>query len=299
MSGKAALDKKLEALAALRTVSSESAEPALRKALTNFNGFYVSKAAAIVPTLQLTSLIPDLIRAFHRFLQDPVKTDPQCWAKIAIAKALHDFEYNQPELFLVGLKHVQMEPVYGGFADSAGLLRGECALALINATLTDFEILTHLMPGLTDPIKPVRVDTAAAIAALGAEAGSLLLRLKALTGDKEPEVIGQCLTGILELAPPDALAFIETFLRSKNEDLQIEAIGALAPSKNPEAFTLLKTIWKEKLPQFARRALLLGLAASPIEDSATFLREVIKKESGELAQWASEALNSSRFRDAM
>ncbi len=228
MNGKAALDKKLDELAALRAASPEAATPALRKALGNANGYYVSKAAAVVAELGLVSLMADLIQAFDRFIEDPVKRDPQCWAKIALVKALRALECGDARVLLIGLKHVQMEPVFGGQADSAGPLRGECALALVNTTLEDFQILTYLTPGLTDPIKTVRVDTTGAIAALGAEAGSLLLRLKALAGDEEPEVIGQCLSGLLELAPGMRWSSWLGFLAGlATRIFRWEAIGAL------------------------------------------------------------------------
>ena len=36
-----------------------------------------------------------------------------------------------------GLRHIQMEPVWGGQADSAATLRGTCALALIDCQLDE------------------------------------------------------------------------------------------------------------------------------------------------------------------
>ena len=47
-------------------------------------------------------------------MTDPVKTDPQCWAKNAIVKALKDLNHDDPAVFLRGIEHVQMEPVWGG-----------------------------------------------------------------------------------------------------------------------------------------------------------------------------------------
>src|SRR5580700_11462226 len=85
-------------LATLETLRADAASPqtvaALRKALQDPNNYYVSKAAAIAADFALTDLIPDLLAAFDRFLINPVKSDPQCWAKNAIAKALKDFAYD-------------------------------------------------------------------------------------------------------------------------------------------------------------------------------------------------------------
>jgi len=35
-------------------------------------------------------------------MNDPVKTDPKCWAKIAIAKALRDLNHDCAEIFIPG-----------------------------------------------------------------------------------------------------------------------------------------------------------------------------------------------------
>jgi HEAT repeat protein len=296
MSGKLALDKKIEALRALRDAP-EPAEKELRRALQDKNGFFVSKAAALVGELHLAALVPDLETTFERFLKDPVKTDPQCWAKIAIAKALRGLEHKDPRIFLAGLNHVQREPVWGGEADTAGPLRAACAIALVQCRLTDLEILTHLTSGLADAEKTVRIDTASAIAALGSETGSLLLRLKALLGDREPEVMGQCFLALLDLGSPDDVAFVARFLSpERDEDVQSEAIAALAQAKAPTALEFLRTAWGGRLSHILRRSLILSLAGSPLPASSEFLMTVLQRESDETAEWVIEALGDSRFR---
>jgi HEAT repeat protein len=296
MSGKLALDKKIESLRALRD-EPDSAEKELRTAMQDKNGFFVSKAAALVGELHLAALVPDLETSFERFLKDPVKTDPQCWAKIAIAKALRGLEHKHPRIFLAGLNHVQREPVWGGEADTAGPLRAACAIALVQCQLTDLEILTHLTSGLADPEKIVRIDTASAIAALGSETGSLLLRLKALLGDREPEVMGQCFLALLDLGSPDDVGFVGRFLSpARDEDVQSEAIAALAQSKAPNALDFLRAAWGGRLSHVLRRTLILSLAGSPLPASSEFLLTVSKSESNETAEWVIESLGGSRFR---
>ncbi|HWG18353.1 MAG TPA: hypothetical protein VN678_10860 [Acidobacteriaceae bacterium] len=123
------------ALDALRGETSGRAEAELRKALRQRNNFLVAKAARLVREIRLTSLTGELADAFRRFMpesgNDPTKTDPQCWAKNDIAKTLAEFEYQEYELFLSGMRHHQMEPVWNGRSDTAGALRGTCALALV------------------------------------------------------------------------------------------------------------------------------------------------------------------------
>src|ERR1700722_9550827 len=126
---KDAVEEKVAAIEALRS-STNAVEP-LRKALRDRNNFVCSKAAAVAGDLLLRELIPDLLAAFERFLKDPVKSDPKCWAKNAIVKALKDLGHDDAAIYLRGIGHVQMEPVWGGSADSAGARRGGGGLGLV------------------------------------------------------------------------------------------------------------------------------------------------------------------------
>jgi hypothetical protein len=298
--GKQAFEKQIANLEALRTASDPTASlPALRKALKDRNNYLVSKAAAVVGDVRLEDLIPDLIAAFDRFLNDPVKSDPQCWAKTAIAKALKDLGHRDAKVFLRGIGHIQMEPVWGGRADSAATLRGTCTLALVDCQLDDLAILTHLADRLADKEKPVRIDAALAIGQFGSAEGAVLLRLKALLGDQEPEVTGQCLSSLLSLAPQDALRFVSGFLEHDDGDVCAEAAGALAAARESEAIEIIKAFWRTRVRPDVRRAVLISLGASPLREGAEFLLTVLLNESGELATQALDSLASSRFHEEM
>ncbi len=259
MPGKQALERKIEALAALRSTPQDAVEP-LRKALQDRSNYVVSKAAALAGELQLAELIPDLVRAFDRFLIDPAKSDPQCWAKNAIAEALKDLNHDDPAVFLRGIEHVQMEPVWGGSVDTAMTLRGACALALAACTLDRHTILTHLIDRMADQ-PPVRRD---AIRALGQVPGLdtvLLLRLKTMLPEQEVEVTGQCFDVLLEMSPADSIPFVARFLAAKDPDLQSEAVGALAGSRQPAAAELLLPLIEQARPELAALAI-VSLARS-------------------------------------
>src|SRR5579884_980430 len=135
MAGKQAFERKIEAISALRSAGPEAAVAPLRKALKDRSNYLVSKAAAVAGEHRLKELIPDLIAAFERFMIDAVKTDPQCWAKNAIVKALKDLNHDDPAVYLRGIQHVQLEPVWGTTEDTALTLRGACALALVSCAL--------------------------------------------------------------------------------------------------------------------------------------------------------------------
>ena len=272
-------------------------QASLAKALTNRNNYLVSKAAAVVADLQLAELIPDLVAAFDRFLMDAVKTDPQCWAKIAIAKALRDLGHRDAGVFLRGAAHVQLEPVFGGRQDTAGPVRSACALALVDCQLDDIEILSPLADLLTDTEASVRVDAAFAIAQLGSAAGTLLLRLKARVGDSEPEVTGQCLYSLLSLGPSDAIAFAAAFLDHGDEQVRAEAATALGAARDPAALDVVVARYRSDPDPELRHALVSAAGASPIPAAADFLLDVIAEGDQKLALAAIEALAASRFRN--
>jgi hypothetical protein len=152
-----------------------------------------AKAANIAADLPAPDLLPDLLRAFDRLFDDPVKRDPQCWGKNAIARALKDLGHRESPAFLRGAAHIQMEPVWGGQEDAAGPLRGICLLALPACPdLPREQVLRHMVNALTEPSPTVRADAARALAEMQGDDCALLLRLKARARDAEPAVTGRC-----------------------------------------------------------------------------------------------------------
>lgn len=294
---KRAFDARLEALRALRVANDPVwVQAQLVKLLTDRNNYLVARAAALVAELRCEALVPDLLAAFERFFVDPVKSDPQCLAKSAIAEALKQLEYRRPEPYERGIVHFQFEPTFGGSADTGAGLRSICAMALADSRLPDLEILAYLGDGLADPQKEVRIASAIAINNLGRLEGALLLRLKALSGDAESDVIGHCFTSLLNLAP-NGVTFVGRFLESRNGEVRLEAASALAQCRDPQAIQVLEEFWEQPLlPVEERRALLINMGASPLAEAAEFLLRVISTESPLLAAAAINALAASRFR---
>ena len=241
VTSKKAFEQKLAALEMLHSAGAFAGArvAAIRKALKDPNNYFVSKAAAIAAEFALTDLIPDLIAAFDRFLIDSSKSDPQCWAKNAIAKTLKDFAHDDASFYLRGIKHIQLEGVWGGSEDTAATLRGMCAFGLATCSIPRAEAMRHLVDLLAaDCEKSVRADAARAIAQLGGVESVLLLRLKALAGDSEPEVTGQCLAALLALSPRDYIPFVADFLNA-DSDVRFEAAAALGELPDPAAVTAL------------------------------------------------------------
>jgi hypothetical protein len=100
--------------------------------------------------LPAPELLPDLLGAFDRLFEDPVKRDPQYWCKNAIGRALKDLGRRQSTAFLRGAVHIQMEPIWGRQEDGAGPLRGICLLALPACPdLPRAQVLRHMVNTLT------------------------------------------------------------------------------------------------------------------------------------------------------
>jgi hypothetical protein len=282
MSASHDIEAQVASLEALRNASPSEVSSALRKALQHRNNFLVSKAAKLTADLNLTDLTPDLATAFPRFLpqsgKPSAKTDPQCWAKNAIAKALATLEYQDHELFLLGVNHTQFEPVWGGSADTAGPLRGTCALALVQCRgLNSTQLLSHLTPLFADKELPVRVNAARAVEQVGSDAAMLLLRLRAELASDEPELLGACYSGVLHLEGPRAIPWAAKFL-PPGDDAAAEAAIAIAETRTPEAFATLKTAYETATDPWFRTTLLTAIALTRQDEAFTWLLTLIERE---------------------
>jgi HEAT repeat protein len=293
MPGKRKFEEQLAALDALRQLPPEACVEPLRKALTHRNNFVVAKAADLVRQFQLTQLIPDILIAFDRFFEDPVKSDPQCWAKNAISRALAAFEHQDVEVFLRGMRHHQHEPVWGGSSDTAGTLRATCALALVQCrSLTDADLLSHLVELLGDKDKAVRTEAVRAIEQVGSPSAALLLRLRAILGSgsasEEPEVLGACYSGILRLEGASAIPWVSRFLAS-SDDSAAEAALAIAGTHSPQGFELLRERFAREADPWFCSVLLSAIALTRQDAALEFMLDLIRKESLQ-AEGAIEAI---------
>lgn len=269
-------------------ITSESVAE-IRRALTGSNSLLVSKAAEIIGSRRLHDLIPEMTAAFDRFMVDGPKTDKQCKAKIAIINALNELEFMGDSVFLTGVRHVQMEPSFGNFVDTAVKLRSGCAFGLARINHPDvYYILTEL---LVDEEYPVRSAAAMALAYLGTQESELMLRLKVLTGDSESEVISECFVGLMTMVPDRSLEFVSRYLR--DDDLAIAEYAALAigGSRISQALDTLRKCWDEDPSPAMRRALLLPIALIRSDEAVDFLAEAICSADVRTASQAVSALS--------
>ena len=279
MNGKRRIEEQLAALEQLRREPPQAAVGPLRKALAHRSNYIVAKAADLVRELHLPELTPELLTAFDCHFANPVKTDPQCWAKNAISHALAALEFQEPAVFLRGVRHTQPEPVWGGHADTAATLRATCALALVPCrSLPETELLNHLLELFADKEKSVRAEAARAIEQVGSTSASLLLRLRAVVGDDEPEVLGACYNGIVNVEGTAAIPWLSRFL-ANGDDAAAEAALAIAADRSPQAFAALRDRFLQEHDAWFQSVLLSAIGLTRQEAATDFLLDLVRKGS--------------------
>ena len=289
------LDAKLNRLRSLRHERAEEAIGELRKSLGDSSNLVVAEAAEIIGTRLFAELAADVAGAFARFMIEPEKSDKRCRAKIAIVEALNKLDYPEEEVFLQGIQHVQMEPVWGGHEDTAAQLRGSSAYALVRLDYSD--VLNLLAELLVDRDKVARVAAAHALGATGKLAAVPLLRFKARIGDADPTVTGECLTALMRLAPTESLPFVTRFLYAADASLQEGAALALAESRRPESLEVLQDFWRKTQGGSIQEVVLLAISMLRLPAALDFLLEIVGGENQSAALAALSALTIHRHNE--
>jgi HEAT repeat protein len=289
MAGRESLDDKLAAIRALRGQALTPDQIAqVKKRIGDRSNLVVAAAASIAGENVLVELAKDLEAAFDRFLINPVKDDKLCRAKVAVVEALDKIEYQKTDVFLKAARHVQFEPVWGGTEDSAPPLRAAATVALARAEGT--HSLPLLVDAMADPAKEVRIAAALALGAVGSEGAGLVLRLKIRLGDKDPDVLSECLLGLLTVDPKENLPIVGEFLEPGNAAACEAAAMALGKSRLAEALDPLRGCLGRCHSAELRRHILLAVAILRRPAAIDFLLEHVSTESESDAVEALSAL---------
>ena len=275
------IETALNRLGELRTATPELVTGELRSYLGNRSNLVVAKAAKLSGELRVSELVPDLVAAFNRFMKNQQQLDKRCAALTEITAALYEMDCREAEVYLSGLRHIQKEASFGPSVDTAAVLRGMSAQGLVRTGHAN--ALAEVVQILVDPEAHARLGAVRALASNGGDAGVLLLRLKALTGDAEIEVLGECFTGLLAAAPEQSLRFVARYIDDDDEAISEAAIWALGESRLRPAFEVLKEKWQRTAGRSCRKVLLAAMAASRLEEAIEFLRWLLETESPQTA----------------
>jgi hypothetical protein len=289
---------------ALNTLSELRRQPdseRLRAFLGNRSNLVVAKAARIAGDLRITELVPDLAAAFHRLMADAAKLDKGCAGTTAIVGALYGMDYDSADVYLKGVRHIQMESAYGPPVDAAAQLRGDSALGLVGTRHTD--ALFEVVRLLADKEPRARMGAARAIGSLVGETGELLLLLKVLAGDSEPDVLGECFSGMLACGAERSLRFVQGYLDHEDQAIAEAAILALGASRLPGAIDALREKWGRTVHGPIRKTLLLALATARQDSALEFLLSLVAEGDARVASEVVAALrayrNDERMRKAL
>jgi hypothetical protein len=133
-----------------------------------------------------------------------------------------------------------------------------------------------------------------AIASVGSETASLLLRFKALTGDKEPDVLADCFSGSLTVEGAEAVPLVTSFAEGRNQEVREAAILALGASRRGDAVEWLKERFAAVAHLETRQCILLSLATSRTEAAIEFLLGIIRDGSAQTSAIAVSAMEINR-----
>jgi len=282
------------ALAALDDVPLRTPEglKQMAKALASKSNLVAAKAARISGDAQWAEMTDELVTTFDRFLKRGSELDKGCVALNAIARALYSLDYDGVELYLAGMRHVQMEPGWGGSSDTAVELRAVCAMGLASTTYP--HKMREFVNLLVDSEWQARSGAVRAIAAVGSETASLLLRFKALTGDKEPDVLADCFSGLLAVEGAEAVPLVTSFADARNQEVREAAILALGASRRSDAIDWLKERFEAVAHPETRQCILLSLATSRTEAAIEFVLGVIRDGSAQASAMALSAMEVNR-----
>jgi hypothetical protein len=114
------------------------------------------------------------------------------------------------------------------------------------------------------------------------------LRLRAVIGSDEPEVLGACYGGILRLEGVRAMPWVSGFLGSA-DDMAAEAALAIAATHSPEGFNALRERFGNAKDPWWRSVLLSAMALTRLDTAMAFLLDLVRTESLD-AEGAVEAI---------
>lgn len=263
----------------------------LLKALEDRSTYVSSLAAEALGEGADDSALDAMVVRFEYLSADGVKRDPGCQIRANLAFAFGRLEYHfARDVLNQGIVTRQIEAVGGVPTDTAGALRGNCALALGALRNPDSVRALALLlfdrgdaarrglPG--DPranVEP-RKSAARALSLLGSVQGRLPLTLRLVHPENEvPEVLQECIRALVELEDPQAVEVLQPYLESRDEALAAYTALMIAQTRAPEAVRLLgETIGR--LRGDPLRAVVLALSTLRTPEADEKMRAFLKSE---------------------
>lgn len=291
---KPALEDQLARLAELgRGPLDDAARAELTKTIEAGTSLVVARAARVVKERSLPGYLKVLDQAFRRFLDNPVKSDPGCNAKLACLEALDACDATDPDPFLLGARHVQKEGAYGPPVDTAVSLRARAIKALAHMGFADMLLVAGELLG--DPEGPVRHAAAESLAHAGDRGGAGLLLLAVARKDEDPVILTACYSALIQLASDYALPRLKHALKSGDAELvELAAIALGQSNLEPAADALVEAM--EATPLSSERAAFIrALGLHRTERALNLLCDILADGPQSDAESAVKSLAARRF----
>jgi hypothetical protein len=272
---------------AMANPAGDEARQALDAALHSRRSLVVARAARLIKEHVISGFAAELTEAFTRFLDNPVKSDPSCHAKLATIEALDYGESMDAAPFQRAVRHVQME-----MGDTAAPLRARAILALARIGPADFGLVAARL--LNDALPPVRQAALDALTHRGDEANAPLALFKLGLGDEDPLVTLAAMSALLTLAPAWALPELGARLDGSEEERELAAV-ALGQSRRDDALTLLLERLERCIGPDEREPLLRGIGLHRSDRALAALLALVSDGRARDAAAAIAALGARRY----
>lgn len=297
MAAARSFDEKRARIRELAGGPAAAARAELKKYLGDRNAYLTGEAAEAAKKQELVELAPDVAAAFLRLLSEPAKADPGCLAKCRLVEALLAFDAHEPDAYLAGLRHRQIEGAFPLPIDTAAGLRGLCAHALFQ--IRHPAALLEVAPMLFDKEPIARAEAAAALGGSGMDGAAAVLHVKVLAGDREPDVLGAAYKGLLRILPERYLPLVAKALMEGGEGEVEAAALALGESHAQGAFEALRRGWEKH--RFGREGsgILLAIALLRSDAANDFLVSLVEGAPEGEAAGALAALALHRHDEAL
>jgi len=115
----------------------------------------------------------------------------------------------------------------------------------------------------------------------GTDGAAMVLRFKALIGDKEPDVMCDCLLASLGLEGAHALPLVNKYLNGQDPVLRDAAIHALGESGRADALEILTKLFHRATDPELKETILLAIRTGRTEEGMKFVTFI---ESGSLPE---------------
>ena len=288
-------ERQLALIREIRATAPPTAAAELRACLSSREPYIVGFAAEAIAELTLRACVPDLASALGRMIRGE-QPDTGCAGSEKVARALVQLDADEPDAYRAGLGYFRPERAGPGpLVDRAVPVRIECAIGLARAVAP--RALVEIAPLLVDPEPPVRAGAARAIAVLPGDGPPAVLHLTLVSREKDPDVLGACMSGLLAIDAARYLPIVERHLADE-ATAEVAAI-ALGESRLADALPVLRRALAARRPDDITAVILLAAALLRLPEATELLFETLESGSEALAVQALEALAVHRHASAV